>query len=105
MRDNITSISSSQLWRICDTNDNVFRDFQDWSYCFRHNVFDVTLTDTFKYQSEYVDTDHISVKSKQTIHITDKREYLPEKPLKHKMRTYHSSFPMNLKYIKDHLHK
>jgi len=39
-----------------DTSDNVCRDLQNWHY---DKVFDITLTNNFQYQRQFVDTDDI----------------------------------------------
>jgi len=39
-----------------DTSDNVCRDLQNWHY---GKVFDITLTNNFQYQRQFVDTDDI----------------------------------------------
>ena len=53
--DIITTIAAMSM--SCDTSDNVCRDLQNWRYYFyrwRQNVFDVTLTDNFQYQSQFL---------------------------------------------------
>ena len=41
----------------CDTSENVCWDLHNWCYCFYQwdqNVFDVSLTDNFQYQSQFL---------------------------------------------------
>jgi hypothetical protein len=60
----ISSIAASLIWTRCDTSDNVYQDLQNWRYYFHlycHNVFEVTVTNIFQYQSQVVDTDNITL--------------------------------------------
>jgi len=68
--DIIVSIAGSKPDRTsCDTSDNVCRDLQNYRYCFfrwRKNVFDVTLTDNFQNQSQFL---HMRVTNWPTIFV------------------------------------
>ena len=55
--DIIASITASPTQRNSDTSNNVYQDLQNCCWCFylwRQNVFDITLTDNFQYQSVLV---------------------------------------------------
>jgi hypothetical protein len=51
----------------CDTSDSICRDLQIGCYCFyqsRHHVFDITLTDNFQLQNQFVDTENVTRESR-----------------------------------------
>lgn len=48
----------------CDTSDNVHQVLQNRRYCFdlyRHNVFDITFTDSCQYQHQIADINNITL--------------------------------------------
>ena len=56
----IANITASLIGQACDTGDNVFRDLQNWHFFVfivtSQMYFDITLTNNFYYENQFVDT-------------------------------------------------